>query len=104
MECAFGSVQGVVPEGQLTTATFETGVVLAVKVSGVTTVFGQVAGELAFEALPCGVTIVKESLTLSGTLSVTIEKLAFAREMAQLVIDPLASVETLVKVAEVTFD
>jgi len=104
MECAFASVQGVVPEGQLTTATFETGVLLAVKVSGVTTVFGQVAGELAFEASPCGVTIVKESVTLSCTLLVTIEKFAFESEMAQLVIEPLASVETWVKVAEVTFD
>jgi len=104
MECAFGSVQGVVPEGQLTTATFETGVLLGGKVSGVTTVFGQVAGELLFEALPCGVTIVNESVTFSDALLVTMEKFAFEREMAQLVIEPLASVETLVKVAEVTFD
>src|SRR5215471_17444656 len=102
-EWAFGSVQGTVPDGQLTTATLETGVLLAVNVSGVTTVFGQLAGELAFDALPSGVTMVKKSATSSGILFVTIEKFAFPSEMPQLVIEPLASVETLVKDAEVVF-
>src|SRR5215470_16684167 len=102
-EWAFGSVQGTVPDGQLTTATLETGVLLAVNMSGVTTVFGQPAGESALDALPCGETIVKMSATSSGTLFVMIEKLAFEREIAQLVIEPLASVETLLKDAEVVF-
>src|SRR6516162_3732176 len=84
-EWALGSVQGTVPEGQLRTALFETGAGLALKVTGVTTVLGQVAGELELEALPCGATMVKESATLSGSLLVTMEKFALEREMAQLV-------------------
>src|SRR5215469_6208886 len=102
-ECALGSVQGTDPDGQLTTATLETGVLLALNMSGVTTVFGQLAGELALDALPCGETIVKMSATSSGTLFVLIEKPAFEIKIAQLVIEPLASVETLVKDAEVVF-
>jgi len=102
-ECALGSVQGTVPDGQLTTATLETGVLLAVNVSGVTTVFGQLAGELAFDALPSGARVEKKSATSSGTLFVTIEKFAFPSEMLQLVMEPLASVETLLKDAEVVF-
>src|SRR5215469_711766 len=85
-EWALGSVQGTVPEGQLRTALFETGVGLALKVTGVTTVLGQVAGELELEALPCGATMVKESATLPGSLRVVMEKLALEREMDQLAI------------------
>src|ERR1700730_16832557 len=55
-ECALGSVHGMGPEGQLSVATPETGVLLTGKDSGITVVFGQVAGELLLDALPCGET------------------------------------------------
>ena len=45
----------------------------------------------------------KLSATSSGILFVRMEKLAFASEMLQPVMEPLASVETLLKDAEVVF-